>query len=159
MENKYYTPQIAELYIGYKCEVKESNGWYPWDTYNAGDVSDLTDWIRTGDVRTKYLDKEDIESLGWLHVGGQMISFGTQDFELRSGDIVYLLKYIPRAVIKNEVRRETAIMLQMTVDNPEQIPGGDEAAMKYYGACPSINELKFLMKLLNIEYNGNHSKM
>lgn len=67
MENKYYTPTIDEFYVGFECEQKIDNKWYEQickDYY----ISILTnesfkpDW---NSFRVKYLDKEDIESLGW----------------------------------------------------------------------------------------------
>lgn len=80
MEAKeYYTPTIEEFYVGFQCEKKNliNNSYEPYDRLNY-----ITKWeqvvIRPFDAptkveskeelswfRVKYLDKDDIESLGW----------------------------------------------------------------------------------------------
>ena len=75
MESKYYTPDIAEFYVGFEYEQIEivgKSGYYEQDWVNtictAGfgtfdeDIGDLND----GYIRVKYLDREDIESLGFI---------------------------------------------------------------------------------------------
>lgn len=76
MESKYYTPNIEELYVGFECEVKTipSGEWISW-VLSTHDVSVDENhkarehawyfWLKNNSVRVKYLDKEDIESLGW----------------------------------------------------------------------------------------------
>jgi hypothetical protein len=78
MENKYYTPKIEELHVGFECEIQSSYGWqkgsYPTifqeDTLSGFEVNDLgvfkTLEKRYKYLRVKYLDREDIESLGWV---------------------------------------------------------------------------------------------
>lgn len=125
MENKYYTPNLEDVKINYKCEVKDINSWYPWIVYSADDISDLSNWIKIDQVRTKYLDKEDIESLGWIYVRDTFVA--RLVFELG----VYNLYWHPES-------------------NKISIANKSFDHMSYSGTCPSINELKFLMKLLNI---------
>jgi len=66
-KNKYYTPKIEEFHIGFEYEFKHKSG--EWETMlinNLTDLDDTLDWdFPEGKVRVKYLDKEDIESLGW----------------------------------------------------------------------------------------------
>lgn len=74
MVNKYYTPELEEFHVGFEFESKyvlfsnnlewkkvtlsvKEHAWF-WDSY-------LQDAIET-EFRVKYLDKEDIESLGWV---------------------------------------------------------------------------------------------
>ena len=79
MENKYYTPDISEFHVGFECESNyilvnngekdlskfipftftKSNFAYMIDAY-------IEDAYRT-EFRVKYLDKDDIESLGFEH--------------------------------------------------------------------------------------------
>lgn len=71
MGNKYYIPEISEIYIGFEYEVKH----YYLDKLEYGDFSkaivSLSTFqfaimeLRQSRVRVKHLDKEDIESLGW----------------------------------------------------------------------------------------------
>ena len=73
MENKYYTPEISEFHFGFEYEwMREGEGATPWTkssvTFNKGPVGDEDAW-RNNDYRVKYLDKSDIEELGWKYVG------------------------------------------------------------------------------------------
>jgi hypothetical protein len=59
-ENKYYTPSIDEFHVGFKYQELDSNDvWVDKVFYSL-----LLDF-NINYVRVKYLDKEDIESLGW----------------------------------------------------------------------------------------------
>jgi len=63
---KYYTPKIEELHIGFEYEVKLNSG--EWVKRELSTLSELNfeDWsVKQNDVRVKYLDIEDIESLGY----------------------------------------------------------------------------------------------
>ena len=72
--NKYYTPEIEEFHVGFEYEVYEDFDYYPeksWHTQVYG--KDGSDMERIGYVsgfdmsifRVKYLNHEDITSLGW----------------------------------------------------------------------------------------------
>jgi hypothetical protein len=86
-ENKYYTPEIEELHIGFEYEIldlasteygksPEKAIWnkeelktsdlyssYKQDSY----IETLASYLKSENLRVKYLDREDIESLGWEH--------------------------------------------------------------------------------------------
>lgn len=68
MDNKYYTPTIDEFRVGFEFE------WYDEDdkTWNKTIIktqSELYNWTAFDDInkRVKYLDKNDIESLGFIY--------------------------------------------------------------------------------------------
>ncbi len=74
--NKYYTPTIDELYEGFECECwslldkkwiscKFSLKALSLDSYGNKAEHAVYFWIENKLIRVKYLDKEDIESLGW----------------------------------------------------------------------------------------------
>jgi hypothetical protein len=74
MENKYYTPEIEEFHVGFEYEIKEYGELFLKEKYKLDGSyknveSDLMPLLFDGDIRVKYLDKEDIESLGWKHIG------------------------------------------------------------------------------------------
>jgi hypothetical protein len=59
MEKKYYTPDISEFYVGFECEFKDLSG-------NFIPIVHTEESISYKDTfRVKYLDKEDIENLGF----------------------------------------------------------------------------------------------
>ena len=73
--NLYYTPTIEEFHIGFECEVlgiigaKEDERLFSQPTIISQKELLLIDRL---EIRVKYLDQSDIESLGWR--------FGTNDY-------------------------------------------------------------------------------
>lgn len=76
MDHKYYTPDISEFHVGFEYEWERaySTGDSTWvkhtcDVYENDHGADVIDVFRheiiNNSVRVKYLDREDIESLGW----------------------------------------------------------------------------------------------
>jgi formyltetrahydrofolate hydrolase len=87
-ENKYYTPELGELYFGFSFEVYNSNdryffegaeGWYKasMDFGVLGNLINLQRLILDKQVRVPYLTKEDIEAEGFKKVGDQFESIKT----------------------------------------------------------------------------------
>ena len=69
-KNKYYTPDIEDLHVGYQCE--EYHRYLGDNPYWQKAILEIESNDNHGDAlmldgtyRTKYLDQEDIESLGW----------------------------------------------------------------------------------------------
>ena len=84
-DKKYYTPSIDEFYIGFGYERIHELKHYN-DTWKSVEVTHkdntfmrFVDDLQDNRLRVKYLDKEDIESLGWTfekqHPGLEDISF------------------------------------------------------------------------------------
>jgi len=93
MEAKYYTPTISELFVGFECEKQNQvliatelgnsidfQQRYPESKYtpkstfapyiiDSRDIQllELNPHVLESEVRVKYLDSVDIESLGWKH--------------------------------------------------------------------------------------------
>ena len=91
MENKYYTPTIEEFHVGFEIEVLvEDVGWIkvPYmKNYLLGkgkpDIINVHNNLKEGVIRVKYLDQEDIESLGF------------NDFKHAASDWYKLEKRVP----------------------------------------------------------------
>jgi hypothetical protein len=76
MENKYYTPKIEEFHVGFECEWQSKIRKETWNNQvcDTDLISIAYDEFEHADeeepfkdqFRVKYLDKEDIESLGWV---------------------------------------------------------------------------------------------
>lgn len=71
-EAKYYTPKIEEYHVGFEYEVFEDFDSLPeksWHKFAYGDAGTNDEGMAAPSEsnirRVKYLDKEDIESLGW----------------------------------------------------------------------------------------------
>lgn len=71
MENKYYTPTIEEFHVGFEYEFRhpdyKDGGWKKYSTpeFNHEREDSIPFNGRLEDFRVKYLDREDIESLGF----------------------------------------------------------------------------------------------
>lgn len=136
-EKKYYTPNIEELHVGFELER------YKFVTNKAGELVPMTLTIedfstltvddglicQKGDVlyvRAKYLDKEDIESLGWRHDQYHVYS--------------------------KEIDKQSYILLFHQLDKLEIRPNGNNPFLPtFYGCIKNKSELKVLMKQLGIQ--------
>lgn len=140
MENKYYTPEIEEFYIGFEFESKET---FTDGTVKTQEDYDRCNWVKNicevGDapyieraligknaqnglcgVRVKHLDREDIESLGWEQIEYDSFKIGSFIFELN-----------------NEYK--------------SFIYSGKDKGNVFVGNIKNKSELKKLMQMLNIE--------
>lgn len=72
--SKYYTPTIDEFYIGFEYERYIDSSWeelifdIDYEDENWNDLFHTNFCIANNTVRVKYLDKTDIESLGFVEV-------------------------------------------------------------------------------------------
>jgi hypothetical protein len=68
MSELYYTPKIEDFHIGFEYEYLEENGeWVKVE--GPEEISEEEYDEQEYGLRVKYLDREDIESLGWKHTG------------------------------------------------------------------------------------------
>lgn len=76
MKNKYYTPDITEFHSGFEYEIRfideDDNFKWAWQEFSyeldgswKSTKEDLQEEIDCGRFRVKYLNREDIESLGF----------------------------------------------------------------------------------------------
>lgn len=136
MESKYYTPDISELYVGFECEQYDNNS-KEWKKYTV----DKYIWSSNGiwklfydnpeeSFRVKYLDKEDIENLGF-----------TEDYgwEFTYKDYLQLPGYSYEDYIDLEYRVDTKVAYI-----------GTSGMTVYHGIIKNKSELKTLLKWLKI---------
>lgn len=140
---KYFIPDIEDFCIGYECEVCWAAGYTtdfdPYQVRLKNDefiyVNDLEHLCIAADdgyayIRTKCLDKEDIESLGWKYNSVELSN--DLHFTLELNDTVFDLAFYGFSK-----------WIYISVGAPSY-------RMAYYGKCPSKNELIKIMKLLGI---------
>lgn len=135
--DKYYVPDITQLFIGYSCEVLHS--FHPklgtvgeWKQVKIGDIGQGNDIIpitrfrslkKQNRIRTKYLDTDDVKSLGWKEISNNY--FTKDDYYLFIGynnNIIHLY--------------------YLDVDNNE--------VYLFTGTILSVNELKKIFKFVGI---------
>ena len=136
IDNDYYTPELEDLYVGYICfdftikgmrEIKDPEymrtiSHISKNVDNKGKITyDLKDILKT-----KYLDKDDIESL----------SFKYKE-TIRSGD--YFIKDNLGLIY---IKEGNILMIYKIIESINQ------NEMLFQGNCKSINELKKIIKYL-----------
>lgn len=128
MDNKYYTPEIEEFHIGFEYEYFYKNS--SWVKHTLKTKADLTLCIEETEedlIRVKYLDKEDIESLGFKEY---VHSYGT-DFRNQTHKIAWWW---------NNKGIEIRIITESGI--------GEKCV--FSGVVKNKSELKRLLKQLNI---------
>jgi hypothetical protein len=144
MDNKYYTPDITDLFVGYECEVYNSDiplheitkdnrpmSWKKiiWTESDFDEACFDREWAKTN-IRTLFLTKEAIEAEGWEY----------EDMYRDGGTTIYKKgEYVIDFYGTNKMRQEYNI----TIWNNRKY-------VLYNGPCPSINEFRKLMKWLGI---------
>lgn len=134
-KEKYYTPEIEEFCVGFEYEVNLGSDW----VRTKLDVN----WKLGGEtilklndnkpVRVKYLDQEDIESLGWKQITKSKYS---RDFD----DVSYKIYH-------NEISNICIIKEFQENDTYET------ATSIFNGTIKNKSELKKLLKMLKITDN------
>jgi hypothetical protein len=70
--SKYYTPSLDEFHFGFECEMTGHEMPPQWHKHIVN-INTFNEWLFKGNpkigaaFRVKYLDKEDIESLGFIY--------------------------------------------------------------------------------------------
>ena len=83
MDSQYYTPDVSEFFVGFEYEEKSSGLWTKqvyndkspiltgqWFDGHTYMYNTIEQYIQQEIIRVKYLDREDIESLGFFYYRG-----------------------------------------------------------------------------------------
>lgn len=134
--DKYFIPDKSDLRIGYECEVFTDK----WEKVKLNQKTGLqisVDLVNIGryKIRTRYMTKEDIEKEGWY----QCYDNGLYSKPSKNNPknywelgLDYNLHYID---------------LYSVIDEGKQ---GERRFCRYDGNCSSINEFRYITKLLNV---------
>lgn len=131
-EPKYYTPTLEEFHVGFEFELEieratsannikniflpctfgnNQDGGEAWELLSGYAVHNkdsilavIRDAVNNDKVRVKYLDREDIESLGWEKYGANFIKPGANLLLHADGSIMILKGDFPvfSGIIKNK---------------------------------------------------------
>lgn len=138
--SKYYTPTIDEFYVGFEYETSYLQDYNVWkkEILEKNEIEYFfSSYIKDAspiEFRVKYLDKKDIESLGFKEVSKKWFSINP------SGKLGYWVEVI--------------LDYRWYSDNNEiRISGrrGNEMEKLFIGGIKNKSELKKLLKQLNIE--------
>ena len=86
-QEKYYTPTIEEFHSGFEYEfLMQYLNFYMWQKRvvepDHRSFENYFNYIENNSIRVKYLDREDIESLGWAFF--QKDHFGHDEFVFKT---------------------------------------------------------------------------
>ena len=142
MENKYYTPSIEEFYVGFEFEWFDDDD-KDWNKKIIITQSELVNWTAFEDCykRVKYLDKEDIESLGFKYINTcPIIGCTTYSFSLNSS-VELLSGYASDHTECILIRQKTSCFHSNGVPVDKYL---------FQGYVKNKSELKMLLKMLGI---------
>lgn len=161
MENKYYTPTIEEFHVGFEFErdnlpcIVSDNMYFGYmnleQMHKDGEPVNYFKHSVPDSIRVKYLDKEDIESLGWKfkrEFDRNLVYKGShptkQEYEFgniwNAGGKSGFLDFFP----------ETSELSIITTDNGFNADGPNNS-IKFKGTIKNKSELTKLMQQLNIK--------
>lgn len=152
-DKKYYIPEVEELHENYRCEIYDQAStklmkdarWHPvvvnTSTNEIGlcvAMNRVKQLLRNNHLRTKYLDREDIESLGWelWRVVDKAMGRDSESFTLGN----WMMGY----------NYDTHTIGILILDPSKELDYPNNCGT-YRGECKSINELRTLMKWLKIK--------
>jgi len=107
--DKYYTPRVEEFYVGFRYESIYNDDWIQDQITQVCDIpeDDLehNDGLET---KVKYLDKEDIESLGFIQTIKDQ--YYKDDFELLIDDDLFI-----------QIIKDDGFVFQGTIKNKSEL--------------------------------------
>jgi len=86
--DKYYTPTIEEFHVGFEYEFKEKSEIFSFDKFPDSTSWNLSTVLDNNFIRVKYLDREDIESFGFIQDSYDSFSKGYVSLELDEDQLV-----------------------------------------------------------------------
>lgn len=135
MENKYFTPSIGDIRIGYQCQIK----YFSDSDFEEVIIDDewtlcvLKEYINDSCLRVPYLTQAHLEERGWVlrteYSGKYRLMFAKDNFLLSYNPENYMLFIIPLDPSKEFYEHQT----------------------RYAGTCKDPNTFDYICKLLNIE--------
>jgi len=140
-DNKYYIPTIDEFHVGFEYERLDLDGIHNEifnviknsNEYNLDDS--LQSLITMKHVRVKYLDRDDIEELGWEYIG--KLDAYIHKFEYNTDTTTNKVDNI--MALRYEDNDTRIIIATNKYDH-----------YRFVGTIKNKSELKRLMKQLNI---------
>ena len=136
MYDKYYTPTIEEFHIGFEYELflDSADIGFQWnkmdmDTSELLPLSNIEELLERHKVRVKYLDIDDLNEIGFKHIGGKLLRDVGQLFVFNNGRYFVHVNYtrfsdrcvlkIETSVFENSVR--TLVVHSIGIKNKSEL--------------------------------------
>jgi hypothetical protein len=134
-DNKYYIPEISEFFVGFEYEMLNKD---IWEQHTISDSETLSYFMfrlqqstLNSVVRVKYLDKYDIESLGWIDISNEDSPFDLKSYTYKT----YIL-------IRDNLTNIKIFKMDLNKDFRGEL---------FQGTIKNISELRKLLKQIGIE--------
>jgi hypothetical protein len=144
MENKYYTPEIEEFHVGFEYEMLQKSEWIK-DTYLCNSklgvtFDDMPELAKLS--RVKYLDREDIESLGFEKDLGERYRRKVDD------NLIYnIIEIVPYYTMRQDERENLVrIYFIKQINDFEQLARSEI----FRGDIKNKSELKKVLKMIGL---------
>ena len=143
MENKYYTPDLEDLFVGYEYEVLNTE-----DVWESKKLQFSFGWLElpenfNKDIRTQYLTKEQIENEGFVGIFIKFRNTTKENFILgfsKKFENFILCIHLDTKHDILKIIKETRIL----IDELEEI--NEDIVFK--GTVKSINEFRKVIKMV-----------
>lgn len=153
MENKYYTPEIEEFHVGFEFEYIGATGGWEECSFGNDEIihSELEQFkdelmkVAHSTNRVKYLDREDIESLGFKLYHSDLSLTNTLWF-----DAPYFDERKAKDLVSIQYNTHSNWAL-ITIANRTKDGKSTDHVVKFSGFVKNKSELKKLMSMLNIK--------
>jgi len=145
--SKYYTPEIEEFHVGfsYRYNVYGEFSEHPMGIRifdYTKDLNEIKSEIKTGCLGVKYLDKEDIESLGFEFKGKALRSFFEMECQFNLPDTDSFWCKTLKIQLDEKYK---------TVKIEGYIASACEEEVLFTGKCKNKSEIKKILKQIGYE--------
>lgn len=170
-DKKYYVPDIEDIHYGYDMEWLnkandssfvldgvEKDTWTKWDyEFQGYSIKGIKNLIADKRLRVPYLDKEQIEELGWNTESYQPNDYGILEYRGRIDKKYPGITWAePMGVFWNicaapKQKNNEIPKISITETEWGGFAGSRTTRDTYTGECKDKNTLKYIMKLLKIQ--------
>lgn len=149
MVEKYYTPTIEEFHVGFEYEKNNEpyRRGYDKEIFTEDDMynDNFMYHFDVKNTRVKYLDKQDIEELGWH--SEMVINVWSEDDDIIDGYVINQSNTDTYVLLYSEEDNIVGIYLQRIYN---EMSGNWEEHRLFSGYIKNKSELKNIMKMINI---------
>lgn len=136
MYENYYTPTIDEFHVGFEYELylDSADIGFQWnemitDTSELLPLNEIEGLLERHKIRVKYIDIDDLDEIGFKHIGGKLLRDVGQLFIFNNGRYYIHLNYTRfsnRCVIKIETSvkensERTLVVHSISIKNKSEL--------------------------------------
>lgn len=159
-ENKYFTPDIEDIRVGYECEINDARGYkedfektiigYKIPGGYSNEISDIINMMDDGygEVRVPFLTKEQIESFGFELKAKSIDSwFQIKEEKRFDTDLQNFCGYKAYNVFLNYGFHDRKLKIKADFSGGSDFSGAETL---FEGECKCVNELRQILKQIHI---------